>query len=504
MKPSSVSLPRAFFGPGYWLALAVLLLNDHVLKGAGVLPGWLTGKLSDFTGLWVAPPLLSALVLALVKDAAQSPKRQRAAAGFAVAAIGLGFAAIKLDAGAAQLAERLFSLFGVRSRIWVDPTDLWALGVLPFAFRAALPGARVFTQPFFQRAGIALAAFACIATTGGDDEAAAGSSAPTLLNDSEETLIVHIASTEGAGGCRIYREDRVGVLTPSAFTARRERVLKPGERASLVDTDADPSCGAAWVALPDGNEVIVYWRDLESIMTFAMEDARFEARRLILRGETNRFRFELGDDLNKLELSDEPLGGTCASDEPDYSLEASALAAAGGFYELGERMRDADDCLLIEWFAQSGDAAPDTQRLCIPDWAFPFEEGETLSVSEHQYGSGERRLRITRYEEEVLRLSLTVWNNATLLEESHAHALVAEDCVGELDACGAYLRPVQIELGGDLGVLVPGNEADLGEGNDDIRMLVGAGRDVGWSAPACSDELLRVGPTVNLLELRAD
>ena len=50
----------------------------------------------------------------------------------------------------------------------------------------------------------------------------------------------------------------------------------------------------------------------------------------------------------------------------------------------------------------------------------------------------------------------------------------------------------------------PGNEADLSEGNDDVRMLVGAGRDVGWSAPACGAELSRVGPTVNLLELRSD
>jgi hypothetical protein len=380
--------------------------------------------------------------------------------------------------------------------------------VLPLAYRTALPGPRALgtaTLRGFQRAGIALAAFACIATTGSDDaEEGGASSAPSFVNDSEETLIVHIASTEGAGGCRIYREDRAGVLTAHAFAARRERVLKPGERASLVATEADASCGAAWIALPDGSEVIVYWRDLEKITTFAEDDSRFAARRVTLRGETNRFRFELGDDLSKLELSDEPIGGTCAGEAPEYSLEASALAGAGGFYQLGESSRDADDCLVVEWFAQSGDTEPDMQRLCVPQWAFPFEESEILSVSEHSYASGERRLRITRYEGSALNQSLTIWNDATLLEESHVHALVAEDCVGDVDACGAYVRPIQIELGGDMGVLVPGNEADLSEGNDDVRMLVGAGRDVGWSAPGCSAALSRVGATVNLLELRSD
>src|SRR5690606_12557634 len=33
--------------PRFWAALALLVVNDHALKGAGVLPGALTGKLSD-------------------------------------------------------------------------------------------------------------------------------------------------------------------------------------------------------------------------------------------------------------------------------------------------------------------------------------------------------------------------------------------------------------------------------------------------------------------------
>lgn len=41
---------RIFTSPGFVVALVVLVLNDHVLKAA--YPNWLTGKLSDFSGLF--------------------------------------------------------------------------------------------------------------------------------------------------------------------------------------------------------------------------------------------------------------------------------------------------------------------------------------------------------------------------------------------------------------------------------------------------------------------
>jgi hypothetical protein len=49
----------ALRSPMFGAALSVLVLNDHWLKGAGLLPGWLTGKLSDFAGLIVAPILVT-------------------------------------------------------------------------------------------------------------------------------------------------------------------------------------------------------------------------------------------------------------------------------------------------------------------------------------------------------------------------------------------------------------------------------------------------------------
>lgn len=70
--------------------LALLVLNDHVLKGAA--PAWLTGKLSDVAGL-VLLPFLALALLDVVRR--RQPPGVRAAA-VAAAATALAFSAVKL------------------------------------------------------------------------------------------------------------------------------------------------------------------------------------------------------------------------------------------------------------------------------------------------------------------------------------------------------------------------------------------------------------------------
>ena len=74
-------------GHPLWLAsLALLVVNDHLLKRAGLLPGWLTGKLSDIAGLIVAPVLLATILRA----------RRPGARAAACASVAVTFVAIKL------------------------------------------------------------------------------------------------------------------------------------------------------------------------------------------------------------------------------------------------------------------------------------------------------------------------------------------------------------------------------------------------------------------------
>ena len=53
----TISVPITLTRPAFVCALALLLANDLLLKSA--YPGWLTGKLSDFAGLFVLPYFLA-------------------------------------------------------------------------------------------------------------------------------------------------------------------------------------------------------------------------------------------------------------------------------------------------------------------------------------------------------------------------------------------------------------------------------------------------------------
>ncbi|MBN2528196.1 MAG: hypothetical protein JXR76_17520 [Deltaproteobacteria bacterium] len=62
LKQTPMTLPiREYRHPVSLGALLLLIVNDHCLKGAGVAPGWLTGKLSDVAGMIFFPLLLTAL-----------------------------------------------------------------------------------------------------------------------------------------------------------------------------------------------------------------------------------------------------------------------------------------------------------------------------------------------------------------------------------------------------------------------------------------------------------
>ena len=113
-------------------AMVLVALNDHVLKGSGLLPGWLTGKLSDFAGLYFAPLLVAELwTLARPTSDARAVVRRVAwtALGF-----GVLFTAIKTSHRADVLYEAvLTALLGRPASNTVDPTDLIALVMLAVA-----------------------------------------------------------------------------------------------------------------------------------------------------------------------------------------------------------------------------------------------------------------------------------------------------------------------------------------------------------------------------------
>lgn len=127
------------------LAIAVLLANDHLLKAR--YPSWLTGKLSDFAGLYFAPFLvLVALLLPfwLAARGASASPQQRPARAYApmdllvaatFVATGVAFAAVKASPETARPVLRFAeTVAGTAFALVADPTDLLALGILPIAY----------------------------------------------------------------------------------------------------------------------------------------------------------------------------------------------------------------------------------------------------------------------------------------------------------------------------------------------------------------------------------
>jgi len=105
-------------------AALVLALNDHWLKGSGLLPAWLAGKLSDVAGLFVFAVLCFAAVAGVHALAGRRPRRPRAWILGIVLLTALGF---WLANASPAFDEWLARVWGPKTP---DPTDLFTLPVL--------------------------------------------------------------------------------------------------------------------------------------------------------------------------------------------------------------------------------------------------------------------------------------------------------------------------------------------------------------------------------------
>jgi hypothetical protein len=143
--------------PAWWAALAVLLINDNLLKGRGVVPGWLTGKLSDLAFVVVAPTLFAALLPRAL------PARRALAF---VSVVGL-YVAADLSRAVSDGFVAVMARVGIAARLWPDVTDLLALAMLPLTIHLLRLSPRAEGRGRFtlQRIGVMTGAAACLATS---------------------------------------------------------------------------------------------------------------------------------------------------------------------------------------------------------------------------------------------------------------------------------------------------------------------------------------------------
>jgi hypothetical protein len=141
---------------GPMIGLIALVVNDHALKGAGLLPGVVTGKLSDFAGLFFFPLLLVTLLnltarsLARFSDALlplASPSRNQIIT--ACIATGVFFSGVQLWEPIADFYSTALAHLQIwhdvpRVEVTQDPLDLIALPSLVVCYYWSLDGLRRF------------------------------------------------------------------------------------------------------------------------------------------------------------------------------------------------------------------------------------------------------------------------------------------------------------------------------------------------------------------------
>lgn len=262
--------------PLWWAALALLIVNDRFLKGGGLAPGWLTGKLSDFAFLLVAPVLGGALLpMAL-------PRRR----SIAVAVVSGLFVAAKISPAVSAALVATLARLGLSWRLWPDPTDLVALAVLPLTVRlmrarpSAAPG---LARRCRERAAVVLGAAGCLATSAPPSY----SHQPFLLNATPTPATVTVTWLLRAVSCPNPSEapqefqgfsndastsaaqaqlaQLAATLTPSDFDDPRELTLARGQVAAL---DGIPPPGSSPVAVCAAN---TWWTSDNSCVAAILE-----------------------------------------------------------------------------------------------------------------------------------------------------------------------------------------------------------------------------------------
>lgn len=141
-----------FVNPIPALAMIAMALNDH--WGKYYYPSWLTGKLSDFLGVFYFPIFISAGICLVTnfivhpainfrhshesltnkkKLAYITPKKMWV--GMSVTALAL--TAVKVNPQLTTWIESLFSILFFKIQLTSDPTDLFAFLILPMSYQYA-------------------------------------------------------------------------------------------------------------------------------------------------------------------------------------------------------------------------------------------------------------------------------------------------------------------------------------------------------------------------------
>lgn len=485
--------------PVFWAALAILLVNDHVLKGAGLLPALLTGKLSDLAGLIVAPWLVVTTFGAL-------GARTRAARTLAFALVVLPFALTKASPMCAAWLDLAMRALGLGWRTWSDPTDLVALAVLPLTWHLTTPRAARPSQSAaraLERAGVVLGAAACLATSRAPEPTPANIvTTAWVLNRTGEPITLRVHWAEADIDCDAIAGRGVRAATRGVFGGGTSFAVPANGVIGLADTmrvptAADPFRCQVVLLQADGlDDTVVAWSSLAQTFMPNMrptgDDGDPLGRVTLVRRDTELVPLA-GTDVEVGDLALLAPRSSCPRPTGE-SVEWSSLdERSGNVHRIESIDVGPDGCFGLELTSEF-DARTRGFFLCVPGFAVPFAAGTLVEIGETRVGAGPgRRLRMESAEgENVERAALTIYAGVERLAlATLAVSLEPASCDGERQECGALTLPARgiVSYDGVLTTLEPG-ESTLFDASLDLvgvrsRLFYARGERVIFAPDSC-------------------
>lgn len=390
-------LSAALLHPLWLGALGLLVLNDHVLKGSGLLPGIVTGKLSDVAGLIVAP-VLFALVLRAVLRAGG-----RLGWLAAHACVGLVFAAIQVWAPAADGWSALMGAFGFPWAITMDPTDLLALPALAVSHRWLRPdaarAAAVAPRTVLEVGAAATGLLACVATSPGPGEPFRPSISADVYvhNSGDADLVIRIRRLSPSVDidCGQIAADPGRLLPEALFGPATSWTLAPGVNQGLwtdegAEGDGDGSCRVVLFDADSLPPAIVFWM-VGDPAVHVVEGEAFDPEDRggieLAFDEEGGGHYVGGDDFVFAPVAEPPQDGVCSPQSDGDRLDWSEPVPAGQ-WEISGLERGFDGCWAFD-LASLGALNQTTNRwyMCAPVDELPFAIGDAVKISPRFDGS---------------------------------------------------------------------------------------------------------------------
>jgi hypothetical protein len=478
---------RALVHPAWLAALATLALNDHVLKGSGLIPSVITGKLSDVAGMLVAPVLLA--VVAGV----------RTRRGFMIAHVLVGavFSALQLSTVAAAGWSSLLGTFGISWVTTMDPTDLLALPALLLSLhlfgRLHATATGTLARNSLEYTAVAGGLMACAATSQVEGEPFRPSIFTDVYihNSGDADMIIRVRRLADSVDidCGLVAEDPGGLLQETLFGTAESWTVPAGVSHGLLLNDQWGDAGGVArecnVVLFDADNVaprIIFWNDGDPA-PHTVDDELFDPEDPgaieIAFDDEGRGQYESGERFLFTPVVAPPVGGACAPQADGDRIAWSSVP--NGTWTVGAMSRGLDGC----WAVDLTDDATERLYLCAPLAELPFAEGDTVMINNAPLHGGSGgdwdALKITR--------DSTLVDAPATAVELH---LVRGDLlptVGELafglvpdfecgfaaeSACGTVARAASLTVHADAfgsAVLEPGTNASL-EAADGARFEV--------------------------------